>query len=72
MVKLSLFCEAEVIQMAENRKVTVSVYGGTEAEKILVEELGDVLLLTTEEEWMAALQANRAPVVVGFRREYLV
>jgi hypothetical protein len=54
------------------KKVTVVQYGGTIAEKILVEDRGEVLLVTTEAEWRAAERENRLPVSVGFRREYLV
>jgi hypothetical protein len=54
------------------KKVTVIQYGGTIAEKILVEERGEVLIVTTEAEWRAAKAENRPPVTVGFRREYLI
>ncbi len=54
------------------KRVRLIVYGGTIAEKILVEERGDVLIVTTEEEFEAAKVENRTPVVVGFRRQYLV
>lgn len=54
------------------KKVTVTVFGGTIEEKILVEDKGDVLVVTTEDEWNAAERENRLPIVVGFRREYLV
>jgi hypothetical protein len=53
-------------------RVTVIQYGGTIAEKILVEDRGDVLIVTTEAEWRAAEVENRPPVTVGFRREYLI
>ncbi len=54
------------------KTVTVVVYGGTIEEKILVEDRGDVLVLTTKDEWRAAETENRPPVGVGFKREYLV
>jgi hypothetical protein len=54
------------------KRVTVIQFGGMIAEKILVEERGDVLIVTTEEEWAASVAENRPPVSVGFRREYLV
>jgi len=54
------------------KTVTVIVYGGAIEEKILVEDRGDVLIVTTAEEWRAAETENRAPIVVGFKREYLV
>jgi hypothetical protein len=54
------------------KRITVIQYGGTIAEKILVEDQGEVLIVTTEAEWMAAEAENRPPVTVGFRREYLV
>jgi hypothetical protein len=53
-------------------RVTVIQYGGTIAEKILVEDRGDVLLVTTEEEWNASQSENRAPISVGFKAEYIV
>ena len=62
----------EATYMTEKKRVTVIQYGGTIAEKILVEDRGEVLLVTTEEEWDAADVENRHPVAVGFRREYLV
>ena len=54
------------------KRVTVLVYGGAIEEKFLVEDRGEVLILTTEEEWSAATAESRPPVVIGFRREYLV
>ncbi len=53
-------------------RVTVVQYGGTIAEKILVEDRGDVLLVTTEEEWSTSQSENRPPVSVGFKAEYIV
>jgi hypothetical protein len=54
------------------KKITVVQYGGTIAEKILVEDRGEVLIVTTEAEWRAAEAEKRPPVTVGFRREYLI
>jgi len=54
------------------KRVTVTQFGGTIAQKIVVEDQGSVLILTTEEEWAKAERENRPPVVVGFRREYVV
>lgn len=54
------------------KKVTVVQYGGSIAEKIVVEERVDLLIVTTEDEWKASQQENRPPVAVGFRREYVV
>lgn len=53
------------------KRVTVIQYGGTIAEKILVEDRGDVLLVTTEEEWRASEIEQRSPISVGFRKEYV-
>lgn len=47
-------------------------YGGTIAEKVVVEDKGEVLVVTTPEEWAASQREKREPVVVGFRREYVV
>jgi hypothetical protein len=54
------------------KTVNVVVYGGAIEEKILVEDRGDVLIVTTKDEWKVAEHENRPPVAVGFRREYLV
>jgi hypothetical protein len=54
------------------RKVTVVQYGGMIAEKILIEDRGDVLVVTTEEEWNASQRENRPPISVGFKAEYVV
>lgn len=54
------------------KRVIVTVYGGAIEEKILVEDRGEVLIVTTEEEFQSAKIENRTPVVVGFRREYLI
>jgi hypothetical protein len=53
------------------KRVTVIQFGGTISTKILVEDKGDVLLVTSEEEWEASQRESRSPVVVGFRREFL-
>ncbi len=53
------------------KRVTVIEFGGTISTKILVEDRGDVLILTSEKEWEASQRESRAPVVVGFRREFL-
>ena len=54
------------------KRVTVIQFGGMTAEKILVEDRGDVLVVTTDEEWTASVAENRPPVSVGFKREDLV
>jgi len=54
------------------KRVTVRQFDGSVAEKIVVEEHDDLLVVTTEEEWKAALREHRSPVSVGFRREYVV
>ncbi len=56
----------------ETKRVTVCQYGGTIAEKVVVQDLGDVLILTTEEEWEASQRENRDPVTVGFKRQYAI
>jgi hypothetical protein len=53
-------------------RVTVIQYGGKVVEKILVEDRGDVLVVTSPEEWNVAQIEEREPVTVGFRREFLV
>ena len=52
--------------------VTVKQYGGRIAEKVLVKDLGDVVLVTTREEWDSSVVQDREPITVGFRREYVV
>jgi hypothetical protein len=54
------------------KRVTVVQFGGAIAEKIVVEDRGDVLLVTTEEEWLASQAENRAPITVGFKKEYII
>jgi hypothetical protein len=54
------------------KRVTVIEFGDTISTKILVEDRGDVLILTTEQEWERSKIEKRPPVVVGFRREYVV
>jgi hypothetical protein len=58
--------------MDEINMVTVVVYGGETASKVLVHDLGEVLLVTTRSEWEAAQSERREPVTVGFKREYLI
>jgi hypothetical protein len=53
------------------KRVTVIQFGGTISTKILIEDKGDVLVVTSQEEWEASQRESRAPVVVGFRREYV-
>jgi hypothetical protein len=55
----------------EMKTVTVYVFGGSIATKIVVEDLGDVLLVTTQEEWDASKKENRSPTAGGFKREYV-
>jgi len=52
--------------------VTVRQYGGRVVEKVLVKDQGDVLLVTTPEEWEISQREEREPVTVGFKREYVV
>lgn len=54
------------------QRVTVIVFGGRPVEKVLVEDLGAILLVTTPEEWNEAKLQKRQPVTVGFKREYIV
>lgn len=51
--------------------VTVKEYGDKVSQKVLVEEREGVLIVTTKEEWDRSQRESRAPIVVGFRREYL-
>jgi|HubBroStandDraft_2_1064218.scaffolds.fasta_scaffold4098232_1 hypothetical protein len=55
-----------------NQNVTVREFGGRVVEKVLVEDLGDVILVTTPEEWKSSQIEQRKPVTVGFKREYIV
>jgi hypothetical protein len=54
------------------KRVTVITFGGTISTKVLVEDRGSVLIVTSEGEWTASQRESREPVVVGFRREYVV
>lgn len=56
----------------QNKKVKVIEWGGAISEKVLVEDSGSILILTTEEEWEASFRERRPPCTVGFKREYLV
>jgi hypothetical protein len=51
--------------------VTVIQFGGAIVEKVLVKDLGDVVLVTTEDEWVASQNEARAPISIGFKREYV-
>jgi len=53
------------------KRVTVREFGDVLAEKIIMDDLGDVLLVTTELEWEASQRERRPPVSVGFRKEYV-
>ena len=59
-------------QSLQNKGVTVSCFGGVTAEMIVVNDLGDVLVLSSPDEIMAAKQEEREPVTVGFPRSSVI
>jgi len=54
------------------QQISVREYGGRIVEKILVEDLGEVVLVTTPEEWDLAQSEQRKPITVGFKKEYVL
>ena len=60
------------MQSLKNTVVTVSCYGGSTAQMIVIEELGGVLVVCSEEEWGLAQAEGREPNTLGFPRESVV
>jgi len=58
----------ESLQSLKNTLVTVECFGGQTAQMIVVEDLGDILVVCTEQEFDAASAAGREPSTIGFRR----
>ena len=56
-------------QMEQGTRVIVRAYGGKKLERIVWEDVGAGVLLTTEGEFERAKAEGREPIVVGFPRE---
>lgn len=56
-------------QISKDQQVTVSCYGGQKVQMILVEDLGDVLVVCSPEEIEDARRQGREPLTLGFKRE---
>jgi len=59
------------LQLAEGKPVTLKSISGV-VERVLVKDLGTVVLVCRKEEYAAAQDAGREPVTVGVRREDVV
>lgn len=58
--------------MTDLRVVTVAQFGGKIAEMVVVQDLGEVFLLTKPEEWHTAQQEKREPISIGFSKKYVI
>jgi hypothetical protein len=58
-------------ELEKGQRVTVDTFGGAKAEKIVVEDLGETVLICRPEEFEAAKAQNRAPISIAFRKEYV-
>jgi hypothetical protein len=55
-------------QSLRNKDVTVSCFGGSTADMIVLNDLGDVLVLASPDEIRSAKEEDREPVTIGFPR----
>ena len=60
------------VQVLKGQKVTVLLYGGAEAERRVVAEKGNVIVVCSDEEYKRAEREDREPEGVGFPREDVV
>lgn len=58
--------------MTKGEVVTVRLYGGTTAERRVVAEKGDVVVICSEAEYQNAQRESREPSGVGFPREDVI
>lgn len=58
-------------QVIEGSKVFLNSSCG-EIERVLVKDIGEVLLVCREEEWKRARKAGELPVSVGFKKTDLI
>lgn len=54
------------------QRVTVLEFGDRCVEKVVISEIGDVILVTTPLEWEMSKQQKREPLTVGFKKKYIV
>lgn len=59
------------LQLTEGKPVTLQAISGA-VERILVKDLGTVVLVCRQDEYAAARQEGREPVTVGVRREDVI
>lgn len=57
------------LQSLTNKVVTVSCFGGSHAEVVVVEDLGAILVVCSKQELDSARAEGRDPATVGFTRE---
>jgi hypothetical protein len=53
-------------------RVLIKAYGGKELERIVWEDVGKGLLLTTEREYRQAVQDGTEPISVGFPKDDVI
>ena len=58
--------------MVKGQAVTVRLYGGSTAERRVVAEKSDVIVICTEEEYTTAQREGREPSGAGFPREDVI
>jgi hypothetical protein len=54
------------------QRVTVIEFGGRAVEKVVVSDLGNILLVTTPFEYESAKYEKRKPLTVGFKKSYVI
>lgn len=59
-------------QVPKGKKVTVLLYGGNVAERRVVADKGNVVVVCSDEEYWRAEREGREPEGVGFPREDVV
>ena len=57
--------------MADNKVITLSSSRG-HIRRVVVDDLGDVVRVCREEEYLASKKERREPVVVGFKKADIV
>lgn len=58
--------------IARGQHVLVKAFGGQQLERIVWEDVGVGLLLTTESQYEKAMTNNIEPIAVGFPKEDLI
>lgn len=57
--------------MLEVKKVYLNSSSG-EIERVLVKEVGEILLVCRKEEWERAIRAGEEPITIGFKRADMI